>query len=139
MILEHDITIGNVRPHGVTGDFSRADAREVGFDFRDFQHRFFQLKLHIQRLCETGTRYSQRLDGNIALIQIRDKFRTHPRGQCADQNHKDQGRRQYEYAKFECPRQNRGVKPFGVANNEIVLLLNMPRHKQRHGGRHKGE
>ncbi len=99
-IPEHDIAIGNVGPHGVTGNFGRADAREVGFDFRDFQNRFLQLKLHIQGLSETGAGYSQCLDGDIALIQVRDKFRTHPRGQCADQNHKDQSRRQYGHAKL---------------------------------------
>ena len=73
-IFEHDEGIGHRRRHGVSGDLRGTD---LGDHFRHLGKRFecvFKLALHADRLSQTGTGNAQGVQGDVALVQVRDEL-----------------------------------------------------------------
>jgi hypothetical protein len=73
--FEHEVGVGDVRPHGIGGDFSGANAGE------DFLHLGevaaddgLALLLQIKRGGKPGAAAADELEGEVALVELRDEL-----------------------------------------------------------------
>jgi len=77
---EHEVGVGHIRIHGIGGDLGGADAGE------DFLHLGevaaddgLALLLQIERGGRTGAAAADELEGEVALVELRDELRAEPR------------------------------------------------------------
>ena len=138
-VLDHDEGVGHRRRHRIGGDLGGPDLGNHFLDLGELLDARFQLLLHAHRLGKTGARNAQRMQRDVALVEIGDELAAEPGGQEADQHGQHHSASDHQLAPAQRFAEQRCVAAADAAHHRCFLLRYLPGDEQRHRSRHERE
>ena len=132
ILFQNDEAVGVVEPHRVGGYVGHPNACAHGFDFRKIlKQQAFHLSLALDGFRERTTGAEEGLHGDVALIEFRHKFTSHPReSECGSQK-QGSGRSKYHLFMTQGIQQQWVINMYDAARHTVAHALQAAFHPRQ--------